>query len=99
MPDEMVIRHCAPTLASIRTGSLFSCPCESEKEVLHGVQELNRRLGGKGLRVLHRRRIAMAVSALSCIRGKGGLQRAGSLMQIKAAGGKAPPAKWPMRIA
>ena len=71
----MVIRHCAPTLASIRTGSLFSCPCESEKEVLHGVQELNRRLGGKGLRVLHRRRIAMAVSALSCIRGKGAAAR------------------------
>ena len=29
MPDEMVIRHCAPTLASLKTGSLFSCPCET----------------------------------------------------------------------
>ena len=101
MPDEMVIRHCAPTLASIRTGSLFSCPCESEKEVLHGVQELNRRLGGKGLRVLHRRRIAMVVQrpkpqARSSLRlwlsqrcpasAARGLQRAGSLMQMKAVG-------------
>lgn len=52
MPDEMVIRHCAPTLASLKTGSLFSCPCETDEEVLHGVRELNRRLGGKGLRAL-----------------------------------------------
>ena len=49
MPDEMVIRHCAPTLASLKTGSLFSCPCESEAQVFSGVRELNRRLGGKGV--------------------------------------------------
>ena len=52
----MVIRHCAPTLASIKTGSLFSCPCESDEEVLHGVRELNRRLGCKVLRALPLRR-------------------------------------------
>lgn len=56
MPDEMVIRHCAPTLASIKTGSLFSCPCETEKEVLSSVRELNRRLGSKGLCVMPMRR-------------------------------------------
>lgn len=52
----MVIRHCAPTLASLKTGSLFSWPCETEEQVLHGVRELNRRLGCKGLRVLPLRR-------------------------------------------
>ena len=52
----MVIRHCAPTLASLKTGSLFSCPCESEAQVFSGVRELNRRLGGKGLRALPMRR-------------------------------------------
>lgn len=56
MPDEMVIRHCAPTLASIKTGSLFSCPCESEEDVLRGVRELNRRLCCKGLCTLLLRR-------------------------------------------
>ena len=56
MPDEMVIRHCAPTLASIKTGSLFSCPCESDEEVLYGVRKLNQRLGCKGLRALPLRR-------------------------------------------
>ena len=56
MPDEMVIRYCAPTLASIKTGSLFSCPREEEREVLSSVCALNRRLAGKGLRVLPLRR-------------------------------------------
>ena len=52
MPDEMVIRHCAPTLASLKTGSLFSCPCETERELMAGIRSLNRRLCRKGLRVL-----------------------------------------------
>ena len=52
----MVIRHCAPTLASLKTGSLFSCPFESEMQVFSGVRELNRRLGSKGLRALPMRR-------------------------------------------
>ena len=56
MPDEMVIRHCAPTLASLKTGSLFSCPCETERELMAGIRSLNRRLCRKGLRVLPLRR-------------------------------------------
>lgn len=52
MPDEMVIRHCAPTLASIKTGSLFSCPFEGEGRMGESIRSLNRRLRGKGLRVL-----------------------------------------------
>ena len=27
MSEEMVVRQCAPTLAGIKTGSLFPCPC------------------------------------------------------------------------
>ena len=56
MPDEMVIRHCAPTLASLKTGSLFSCPCETERELMAGIRSLNRRLCRKGLRFLPLRR-------------------------------------------
>lgn len=56
MPDEMVIRHCAPTLASLKTGSLFSCPCAAEQELRESIRSLNRRLGRKGLRVLPLRR-------------------------------------------
>ena len=33
MSEEMVVRQAAPTLAGIKTGSLFPCPC-TEKETL-----------------------------------------------------------------
>lgn len=52
MCEEDIIRYCAPTLAGMKTGSLFACryPCKAllQKEV----RSLNRRLAGKGLRVL-----------------------------------------------
>ncbi len=52
MSEEMLIRHCAPTLAGIKTGSLFSCPCRSQKEIQNEVRRLNRVLAPKGIRVL-----------------------------------------------
>ena len=52
MSDELVIRHCAPTLASLKTGSLFSSAFSSRAEMLSSVRALNERLQGKGLRVL-----------------------------------------------
>lgn len=33
MSDEIVIRYCAPTLAAIKTGSLFNCPFENRAEL------------------------------------------------------------------
>lgn len=44
MSDEMIIRHCSPTLAGLKTGSLFSCEYTSEREVKESVQRLNQRL-------------------------------------------------------
>lgn len=52
MSEELMIRHCAPTLASIKTGSLFSCACADRQAVNAFVREMNRRLLDKGLRVL-----------------------------------------------
>ena len=52
MSDELVIRFCAPTLASLKTGSLFACLNETEWELKRDVLSLNRRLHGAGLRVL-----------------------------------------------
>lgn len=52
MSDELLIRHCAPTLASIKTGNLFSCPFETREELNASIRRLNRRLFNKGLRVL-----------------------------------------------
>ncbi len=52
MSEELVIRCCAPTLASIKTGNMFTCRFDSRQAMLDAVRALNRRLGGKGLRVL-----------------------------------------------
>ena len=52
MSEEMIIRHCAPTLASMKTGSMFSCAYETPDEVFRSIRDLNRRLRKKGLRVL-----------------------------------------------
>ena len=52
MLDEMLVRHCAPTLAGIKTGNLFSCSCSSPKALRDEVRRLNRRLSSRNLRLL-----------------------------------------------
>ena len=52
MSEEMVVRQCAPTLAGIKTGSLFPCPCTDRNVLLDEVRQLNRRLSPKGLCLL-----------------------------------------------
>ena len=52
MSEELMVRQCAPTLAGIKTGSLFPCPCTSREELLCQVRSLNRRLSPKGLILL-----------------------------------------------
>ena len=52
MPEELIIRNCSPTLAGLRTGSMFSCPYTCETSLREEIRSLNRRLAPKGLRVL-----------------------------------------------
>lgn len=52
MSEELLVRHCAPTLASLKTGNMFTCRFGREEEMVQSVREMNRRLAGKGLRVL-----------------------------------------------
>lgn len=52
MSECDIIRNCAPTLAGIKTGNLFTCPYDSREALLNAVRRLNDRLGTKGLRVL-----------------------------------------------
>ena len=52
MSDEIVVRHCSPTLAGLKTGSLFSCRYGSEQELMRDIRSMNRMLVPKGLRVL-----------------------------------------------
>lgn len=52
MSEQMLIWHCAPTLAGLKAGSLFSCSFQHKEEVLRAVRHLNQKLQSKGLRVL-----------------------------------------------
>ena len=52
LPEELVIQFCAPTLAGLKTASLFSCDCPSLAEVKERVRQLNRILVPKGLSAL-----------------------------------------------
>ena len=52
MSEEMIIRHCSPTLAGIKTGNLFSCSYNSKKRMTEEVRQLNRKLVSKGLCII-----------------------------------------------
>ena len=52
MSDQLIVQHCSPTLAGIKTGNIFTCRFTSRKELTAQLARLNKRLGAKGLRVL-----------------------------------------------
>ena len=49
MSDEIVIRCCAPTLAAIKTGSLFNCAFASRGEMTASLRAINQCLLHKGV--------------------------------------------------
>ena len=52
MPEELIIRHCSPTLAGMKTGNLFTCTFESKEELFSDIREINRKLVPKGIRMI-----------------------------------------------
>ena len=52
MSEDIIVRHCSPTLAGMKTGNMFSCIFTDEDEMRDGVRHWNRILVKKGLRVL-----------------------------------------------
>lgn len=52
MPEELVIRHCSPTLAGLKTANMFTCRYDSSAELRKDVRDLNKLLGTKGMRVI-----------------------------------------------
>ena len=52
MSEEILVRQGAPTLAGIKTGSLFPCPCEDHEALMTDIRRMNRRLSPKGLCLL-----------------------------------------------
>ena len=52
MSNEILIRCCAPTMACLKTGNMFTCAFESREQMTDELRRLNQRLGRKGLRIL-----------------------------------------------
>ncbi len=52
MMEELIVRHCAPTLAGLKTGNLFGCQAEDEKCLLAGIRQVNRQFASRGIRLI-----------------------------------------------
>lgn len=52
MSDEMLVRHCSPTLAGIKTGNLFNCSVTCRSELIMQIKLFNNKFKSKDLRIL-----------------------------------------------
>ena len=52
MSDEIIVKHCSPTLAGLKTGNMFLVSYESTEQVAKDIRSINKRLGKKGLRMI-----------------------------------------------
>ncbi|MBR0162829.1 MAG: DUF3793 family protein [Oscillospiraceae bacterium] len=52
MSEELFVRCCAPTLAGLKTGSMFSCAYRKKEDLFRDIRSLNRTLSCRGLRLL-----------------------------------------------
>ena len=52
MKDNYVVKHCSPTLAGLKTGSLFSVSGESKETINNDLRVLNEIFRKKGLRII-----------------------------------------------
>lgn len=52
MSEDLIVRHCSPTLAGIKTGNMFTCSFENEKAMRESIRRWNKILRKKGLRVV-----------------------------------------------
>ncbi len=50
--SNQIVRHCAPTLAGIKCGNMFSISCEKIEETLNEIQGLNQCLLNKGIKII-----------------------------------------------
>lgn len=52
MSEEIIIRHCSPTLAGIKTGNLVGVKYSSYRDMIDDISSINRKLSCKGLRAI-----------------------------------------------
>ena len=51
MSEQLLVMHCSPTLAGIKTGSLFGCRCACRKKLFCILRRWNRMFNPKGVYV------------------------------------------------
>lgn len=52
MSYELIIDQCSPTMAGLKTGSMFNCPVGDMKEFTYTLRNFNKTCSGKGVRIL-----------------------------------------------
>lgn len=52
MSDDQIVRNCAPTLAGIKTGSLFNVSISSDSDFKKDIISFNRSMREKGVRII-----------------------------------------------
>lgn len=48
MSEELLVRYCAPTLAAMKTGNVFTCPCVDAAEIRGCIRRWNKLLVKRG---------------------------------------------------
>ena len=52
MSELLLIKHCAPTLAGLKTANIFNCKYDSDEQLKKELCRLNKTLGKKGIRIV-----------------------------------------------
>lgn len=52
MSDELLVKHCSPTLAGLKTANMYTCPCSSKTEMNEFLRKWNRTFSSKGIRIV-----------------------------------------------
>ena len=76
MSEDLIVRHCAPTLAGLKTGNMFTATIASKAQLESEVLHLNQILADKGLRVTVLRIACHAIQSKS--RSKNSSKRRGT---------------------
>lgn len=52
MIEGLIVQHCSPTMAGLKTGNLFNCQAEDPNLLTAGIRRLNRQFVPRGLRLI-----------------------------------------------
>ena len=50
--SEQIVKHCSPTLASLKSGNIFWAPYENLKDMMREIKSLNQRISAKGIKII-----------------------------------------------